>query len=117
MTELRPCPACGEKAAYFTAGNQRVRCDGPRACMATKWCEATDEAAAIWNSLPRRDDHREITLDMWEQAMERRRIRIDAAVACLPIMAQRGLSTASAAETALHFADALLAELAKDPAP
>lgn len=95
---------------------------GGECCLTMGWESTPDEAANFWNSLPRREEHREELMALLQMGAigpqlrdeDRERRRFEAAVALLATMATRDLSAASAAEMALHYADALLAELAKE---
>lgn len=100
-------------------------------CAATEDCAAVNAVAeaasdhderldprSTWNSLPRRDDPREVTMDMMEQAIERKRMRFEAAVAAMAGFNANSQLMAYKAEALARFAvegaDALLAELAKE---
>lgn len=120
MSDLKPCPACGGRGRTLTrvdAPDTWVECGG-RMCIATRIHPTEAEAIAIWNSLPRRDDPRDVAMDMMDQAIERKRMRFEAAMAALQGLNANAQLTPYKAEAlamfAVEAADLLLAELAKE---
>ena len=122
MSDLKPCPACGGEpyAHHALLDSHSVTCFN---CLSTGSHSTPAEAANFWNSLPRRAEFeaevRELALmgaiaTPQPRDEDRDRMRFEAATALLSTMAIRDLSAAAAAEMALHYADALRAELAKE---
>jgi hypothetical protein len=122
MSDLKPCPACGGVARdHRWKEFVHVRCED-RECVRTRSSTDPVTACELWNSLPRRADFEAEVRELAQMGAilpqlrdeDRERRRFEAAVALLATMATRDLSAASAAEMALHYADALLAALAKE---
>lgn len=52
MSDLKPCPACGEKKALYLGRLDQVQCCGDCCMIGPK----DDPDGAKWNALPRRED-------------------------------------------------------------
>lgn len=126
MTALKPCPACGWDATYGdnTGPPYWVAC--PNDCLYTGCYRDRDEAAAFWNSLPRRDDKpAQPARDEREAARDRRQDRVMlAGMAMMQTLVMRWLCDdpteaddevfrRELPRVSVRMADALLAELAK----
>lgn len=125
MSDLKPCPACGGPAEFMDKPTSWHRVACVDLCLSTSWKTSRADAAAIWNSLPRRADFTEPQLEMRPGQMitlepDRELMRFEAAVAAMQgIISATGLSLRhhDVAERSMVCADALLAELAKERAP
>lgn len=52
MSDLKPCPACGEKEALYLGRLDQIQCYGECGLIGPK----DDHDGAKWNTLPRRED-------------------------------------------------------------